>query len=193
MPPPGKAQEAWFCFAPEFNGLRHRIRRHFHVPQGSSDLIRASLDIISHGAKPLHCHPARSRRISCSGLPARFCDCAQNDGSRGFRSAFFILRFSRPDSRCTRSGRLSLRVSGPAGVPPVRYKAATDLRRYGNRSRRRVLQSTKRRGHRQVRRAGGPKSVRYKSLRRRKCCRVSARIRRAESADFAGHCLSRPD
>ncbi len=59
--------KAWFCFAHEFNGLlqlwsvapyrcgrarsrasktlafTHRIRRHFHVPQGSSDLIRASL------------------------------------------------------------------------------------------------------------------------------------------------------
>ncbi len=35
--------KAWFCFAAEFNGLRHRIRRHFHVPQGSPDLIRASL------------------------------------------------------------------------------------------------------------------------------------------------------
>ncbi|MCY4296055.1 MAG: hypothetical protein OXE54_03675, partial [Gammaproteobacteria bacterium] len=29
--------KAWFCFAREFNGLRHRIRRYIHVPQGSSD------------------------------------------------------------------------------------------------------------------------------------------------------------
>ena len=35
--------KAWFCFAREFNGLRHRIRRYIHVPQGSSDLVRASL------------------------------------------------------------------------------------------------------------------------------------------------------
>ena len=59
--------KAWFCFAPEFNGLlqsrsiapyrcgrarscasktlasTHRIRRHFRVPLGSSGLIRASL------------------------------------------------------------------------------------------------------------------------------------------------------
>ncbi len=35
--------KAWFCFAREFNGLRHRIRRYSHIPQGSSDLIRASL------------------------------------------------------------------------------------------------------------------------------------------------------
>ena len=25
--------KAWFCFAPEFNGLRHRIRRHIRVPR----------------------------------------------------------------------------------------------------------------------------------------------------------------
>ncbi len=58
--------KAWFCFAHEFNGLlqlrsvapyrcgrasktlafTHRIRRHILVPQGSSDLIRASLDFL---------------------------------------------------------------------------------------------------------------------------------------------------
>ena len=44
--------KAWFCFAREFNGLRHRIRRYIHVPQGSSDLVRASLQTAAPGAMP---------------------------------------------------------------------------------------------------------------------------------------------
>ena len=56
--------KAWFCFAREFNGLRHRIRRYIHVPQGSSDLVRTSLQTAAPDAvferycTPLVCRPS---------------------------------------------------------------------------------------------------------------------------------------
>ena len=32
-----RESRAWFCFADEFNGLRHEMGRHFHVSHGMRD------------------------------------------------------------------------------------------------------------------------------------------------------------
>ncbi|MCY4182154.1 MAG: hypothetical protein OXF43_04615 [Gammaproteobacteria bacterium] len=48
--------KAWFCFAREFNGLRHCIRRHIRVPRGSAESAKTRLyfgfEKFSPGSEP---------------------------------------------------------------------------------------------------------------------------------------------